>query len=482
MSTQFFHGIRSRSTVAGAVPIPEVATAVIGLVGTAPIHHTASPAFVAHKVFASTRDLDDVQLAGPQIAGYSIPAALDDIRAELGSTVVFINVFDPATHKTDVAEATLTIAADKTIKLAHGDLISLVVKTTADPAVTCVEGTDYTADRITGVITILPGGALAAAASAKVTYSYGNPGAVDDDDIIGTITAGGLRVGAQALLSAQAELGYKPKILIAPEYSSSPAVQQALDLLASKLLGICLADAPLGATPQEVISGRLPDNDLSLLSTSELTLYCYPQLKVPATGGGTKLRPYSPALAGLVARVDRTEGYWVSPSNHQLRRAIGLELPLTASIDDDTCDVNLINAAGIVTVFSAGTSGRRAWGNRNASFPSTQSVMSFVPVVRTMQTVRESIQNGVMNRLDGPISWRLIKAVLDDVNAFIARLVSEGALTPGSIVEARPENNPPAQLAAGKIKFTGPVMPPPPAEQFEFDLTVDTNLLANVFA
>lgn len=475
---EFLHGVETTQAIAGPKAITEVKTAIIGLVGTFPVHHVTG-AVADDTALAVTLDPTGDAAFGPDVSGYSIPNALAAIRGEEGSTVVVVNLFDPATHKTDVAEATLTVVGGK-IQLGHADVIAATVKTTADAA--CVEGTDYTIDRVQGLITIKAGGALAAATQAKVAYSYGDPSAVDADAIIGTVDAGGQRSGAQALLGAMAQLGYAPKILIAPGYSSDPTVEQALNAIAAKLRGIVLADAPLGATLTDVLAARLTADDISLVTQDTRTFYCFPYQKVAVPGGGTALEPFSPALAGAIAATDRAKGYWHSPSNRQLRRAIGLELPLSASLNDPDCDVNRLNAAGIVTIFSGGTAGRRAWGNRSSAFPGSTLVDTFMPVLRTLDAVTEAVEYYTLERAtDEPVTQVLIDAVLEDISAYIRSLVSQGALITGSKVECLPEKNPPAQLATGKIVFTRTLMPPVPAEHVVHEQIVDVNLLANVF-
>ena len=343
----FLHGTETITTVAGSRMIQEVKSGIVFLVGTAPIHAVAAGAPAVNALSRCVTDTDDAKFGGVAFPGYSIPKALQDIRGEKGATVLVCNVFDPAVHKTDVVEATLTITAKK-IALAHGDITALTVKTVAD--VVCVEGTDYTVDKLTGIITVK--GSLNVAASAKVAYSYADPSQVDAVDIIGAVSVGGVRSGAQTARNGMSLFGVNPKLLIAPGFSSDASVEQALTLLAEPLRAMALVDVAIGSSLEDVLEGRLPAGALSLLSTSYRTIYCYPHAKVPVPGGGTELRPLSQILAGSIARTDNEIGYWRSPSNRKLNRVIGTELPLTAAINDETCDTNRLNEAGIVSAAS----------------------------------------------------------------------------------------------------------------------------------
>lgn len=471
MSTNFLHGVETFELLVGPRPIQQVRSAVIAIVGTAPVHHVAEPPELGRPVLVAS-DRDNARL-GPRLSGYTIPDALVDVQDQGAGLIVAVNVFDPEEHNTPVAADDLDVV-DGAIQLDHPDIISVIVKETSeDPAL--VEGTDYEIDRVTGLITIVPGGALASSEAANVSYVYGDPSAVTDDDIIGALDEAGVRVGAQALLDVQSLFGFGPKILISPGYSSEATVRAALQVLAqnTKLRAVVLADAPVGATRDEVLAARGTEGEFDLQASDERVNYCYPHLKV-----GDRLSPLSSRLAGVIARTDAQLGYWHSPSNKPILGVTGVEAHLTASISDPTCDVNLLNAAGIMTVFTGHGLGIRTWGNRSSAFPGSSSITTFLAVRRTLDVIDESIERATLAHLDGPIGPVLIEAILADVNAFLRLLMQRGAVVAGSRVEYFPEDNPPVQLAAGHIVFTRTVCPPPPAERITHKQLVDTTLLA----
>lgn len=469
MPATFLHGVETVPMSAGPRPVQQVRTGIIGLIGTAPIHRVANPPAL-HTPTLIASDLDAPKF-GPKTAGYSIPGALASIFKSAGPVVV-INVFDPATHKTAVASASIPIVNGK-IVLPKGDLLLLGVKTSDDAA--CVVDVDYTVDMLTGIITVKTGGNLSAAASAKVGYTYADPSLVTKDDIIGTVTAGGVRQGAQAFLNSKSLLGLKPKILIAPSFSSERTVVDALLVLAQpkKLRAIVLADVPAGTTRDAAIQGRGPSGVIDLKVASDRVFYCYPHLK---TSAGT-LEPYSPWLAGAIAKRDAEKGYWHSPSNQILDGIVGAELPLTAEYSDENCDTNLLNAAGIVTVFASYGEGVKTWGNRASSFPASQDVLTFMSVLRTRDMIDESIEGYSAARVDQPINKVWLDAVRDDANEFMRLLVGRGACAPGSEVTFVPEKNPAVELAAGRVTFTNRFMPPTPAEHIIWESIIDTTLL-----
>lgn len=474
----FLHGVETQEILAGPRPIREVKSAIIAIVGTAPIHHVAvasRPAVNEPTLILSDRDVPNY---GPDLAGYSIPNALNALVEEEAGTIVVVNVFDPATDKTAVAEAVHPIA-NKKITLADQDIITVIVKTNP-AAVLCVEGTDYTVDYVKGVITILDGGQLAAAVDASVSYDKANPAAVLAAGIVGTVDANGVRSGAQAFLDVQPKFGFKPKILIAPRFSSDITVATALTNLADelKLRAVALADAPAGTTLADAIAGRASGGAVDLSLADDRLIYCFPFTSVyDSDTDTTALEPLSQRAAGLMAKTDRTLGYWYSPSNKAIQGATGIELPLTASINDPQCDVNQLNAAGFVTVFSGYGLGLRLWGNRSSAYPGSSDITTFIAVRRTIDVVDESVELATLRYLDGPVTQVLVDAIVEDVNAFLRTLVRRGALVPGSRIDAFPEDNPPAELAAGHITFTKTYCPPPPAEKVTYKTVIDTNLL-----
>lgn len=478
MAQGFLHGVETIALTSGPVPIQQVRSGVIGLIGTAPSHRV-SAALVAPAKDTPTLITGDIDapLFGPaSVPGYSIPKALAALGRYAGPVVV-INVFDPAVHKTTVAEATLAIVSGtKTIQLAHGDVLAVTVKTTGDVA--SVEGTDYTIDKVTGLISVKSGGNLSAASNAKVAYTYADPSQVDEeDDVIGGVSGAGVRTGISAFLNAKNLLGLRPKILIAPGFSSSRAVAAALLAVAqpTKLRAVVLADAPAGTSVAEAIAGRGPDGEVDLGIADERVFYCYPHLKT--TRG---LEPLATHLAGVIAVTDSSLGYWHSPSNKALSaEVVGTELPLTAEYNDENCDTNRLNAAGIVTVFAARGEPVRAWGNRASSFPGSQDTMTFMSVLRVRDMLDETIEEASGRRFtDRPITKALIDGVLADTNELVNALVGRGALMPGSATSFNPAKNPAVNIAAGKVVFTNTWASPTPAEQIAWESVYDSSLLA----
>jgi phage tail sheath protein FI len=295
--------------------------------------------------------------------------------------------------------------------------------------------------------------------------------------IIGTVAADGSRTGLKALEDTYSLFGFNAKILIAPGYATLNAVTTELVAMADKLRAVTLIDAPAGVTVQQAIEGRGPAGTINFNTSNARAVLCYPHLRVydPRTDS-ERLEPFSARLAGVMCKTDMEQGYWWSPSNHEIAGIVGVERPITARVNDPQSEANLLNEAGIVTVFNSFGTGFRVWGNRSAAWPSVTHPRNFINVRRTADVLHESIEYSTLQFIDRPINDALIDDIRGSVNAFIRTLVGRGALIDGSCTYD-PAKNPPTELAAGHLVFDLAFMPPTPAERISFESFIDINLL-----
>src|SRR5574340_645786 len=185
---------------------------------------------------------------------------------------------------------------------------------------------------------------------------------------------------------------------------------------------------------------------------------------------------YSQWVAGATAAQDIANGYWFSPSNTQIQGIVGPDVSMYSSAFDPASDTNTLNAQGIVTVLNGFGTGLRVWGNRSAAYPSYTDAKVFIPIRRTMDVIEASVQLAMMQFLDQPISNGLINSILATVNGFLRTLIQRGALI-GGTCSYNPAENLSTQLAAGQLTFDLAIMPPPPAEEIIFNVSVNTALL-----
>lgn len=409
MAANFLHGVETIIIEKGPRPITGVKTAVIGLVGTAPIQSVDEANRTINQPIVIRNPVDAAKYFGEVTTGYTIPAALDAIFDQgNGPICIVVNVFDPAIHATSG---------------------------TPDPS--------------------------------KVVAA----------DIIGEVDTDGNRSGLQSLIGTYNLFGYVAKMLIAPGYCTQNAVATEMIAVADKLRAMALIDAPIGTTVNEAIAGRGASGTINFNTSNKRAVLCFPHVKRYDTATDTEvLEPLSQRLAGVIAARDVEKGYWWSPSNAEIKGIVGMELPITALINDSTTEANALNEAGIVTLFNSFGTGIRTWGNRSAAFPTNTSPENFINVQRTADILHESIEYNMLQYIDRPINQALIDTIRESVNGFIRTLIMRGALIDGKCVYD-PAKNPVTEIAAGHLTFDLEFMPPTPAERITFESYINIELL-----
>ena len=481
---RFLHGAETNVTTDGPVFFQPVNASIIGLVGTAPIHLRAQASQSVNKLELVASDLRAARLFGPHRPGFSLPSALRAIFSKTGAQILCVNIFDPATHKTDMAEAEISFAGD-TIKLPKQDIITLTIKD-QDGNIVYTENTHYKLDRANGVIHRLTpeNGAITRDAAVKISYAYVDLTKVTSADIIGGVNEQGARTGCQTLLEGLSLHGRKPKLLGAPGFSSAVAVRNALQNMAHKLRGHCFIDAPIGWTPTRAITERGPNgasaDDKKLFFTSDArTILCYPHIKEydPLTDASV-LAPYSQHLLGLTAKIQAELGLHYSPSNKEITGITGVERSLNSDFTDPNSEVNLLNEVGITTLYRGFGTGNRSWGNRTAAWPNGSThVSTFFAVQAVSDMIAETLEINALQFIDRPLTLGLIDFIVKSVDAFLARLRNQGLILGGNCwFEA--DDNDPTQLSSGWLRFRVDQQAPPPAERITYEQRYNIGYLA----
>ncbi|KVG24735.1 phage tail sheath subtilisin-like domain-containing protein [Burkholderia ubonensis] len=469
MAANYLHGVETIEKETGSRPVKVVKSAVIGLIGTAPIGPVNKPV-------QSLSDRDAAQF-GPQLTGFTIPQALDAVYDYGTGTVIVINVLDPAVHKSNAPSEPITFdPATGRAKLVHPAAANLVLKNDSGSA-TYAEGTDYGVDLVSGVITRMKTGTIPAGAAAKATYDYADPTKVTAADIIGAVNAAGIRTGMKALKDTYNLYGYLAKILIAPAYCTQNSVAVELEAMAGQIGAIAYIDAPIGTNFAQVLAGRGPVGTINFNTSSDRVRLCYPHVKVyDSETNAERLEPLSSRAAGLRARVDLDKGYWWSSSNQQLVGVTGVERPLSAMIDDPQSEVNLLNEQGITTVFNSYGSGLRLWGNRTAAWPTVTHMRNFENVRRTGDVINESLRYFSQQFIDVPIDQAVIDSLVESVNGFGRKLIGDGALL-GFKAWFNPARNPKEELSAGHLLISYKYTVPPPLERLTYETEITSEYL-----
>ena len=409
MPASFLHGVETIEITKGAKTITTVKTAVVGIVGTAPIEDVAAEYKTINTPTLILNEVEAVKYFGNHKSGFTIPQALQAIFDQGAGIAIVINVYDPTKHE-----------SVEDVKIA---------------------------------------------------------------DIIGKIDATtGKRTGLKAFEDCYSMFGYYPKTIIAPVYCEETAVVSEINTLCNKIRAIGIIDAPVGATVQDVITGRGPQGTINFNTSSDRLILCYPHLKVyDSETDKIQLQPYSQRLAGVIAAKDVDKGYHWSPSNTEIQGIVGIERQLTSMINDPTSEVNTLNEAGVVTVFNSYGSGFRTWGNRSAAYPSSTFTTNFINVRRTADILHESVEYSMLDFIDFPIDNGLIDSICETVNQFIRTLIGRGALIDGKC-SFNQDKNPTTEIANGHLVFDIEFMPPTPAERITFESFIDIELLKTLGA
>ncbi len=159
----FLHGVEVIERDTGARPIREIATGVIGLVGTARKGPTQTPTLIA----GSRREaVDKFGSDG------TIPRALTGILDQAGAQVVVVNVLE-RTVVADEAVAFVGDALELGLRRADAQLADVVIETAAAAAASKVVGAGNAALTVTA--------ARAGAAGNNITVELDDPGANDGE-------------------------------------------------------------------------------------------------------------------------------------------------------------------------------------------------------------------------------------------------------------------------------------------------------------
>lgn len=468
MAANYLHGVETIEVNTGPRTINVIKSSVICLVGIAPIGPVNELTLVVSPAQAAQ--------FGQKLPGFTIPQALDAIFSQGPATVVVVNTLSNA-NLLDVALEDHTITNGK-LKLSAAPIgdVSIFLTNGTTPF-TGVKDVDYSLDAY-GNFTALSSVASEALV-LKFTFKKLDTGTITTSQIIGA-NASGIKTGTVLWENVFNTFGFYPKILIAPVAVEQVAVANQLIILAEKYRAIALIDSPVGTTVTAAIAGRGPASAISFKTSSQRAYLLHPHVKVYDIDTDSNINaPYSQFMAGVISRTDNDEGYWVSPSNHEIRGVVGSEYLITSSVNDASTDANLLNEKGITTLFSGYGTGLRTWGNRSASFPTDTTPKNFIPIRRLADMVHESLEQGMLPFIDKPLNQGTIDAIRESANGFFKTQIGRGACFPGSRCEYSPENTP-EELAAGHVTFDLIFMGPTPAERITFKSYIDINLLAQL--
>ncbi|MEH0373816.1 phage tail sheath C-terminal domain-containing protein [Vibrio mimicus] len=487
--TQFLHGAEVIEIDDGSRPIQTVKSAVIGLVGTAPLSAAATSAALT----IGTAILND---------GLKLTA----VKTGTEGNAISVEVLAPMAASSELA---VTVTNNKiSIQLASDEsgaltttAAELVTALMADPAakalVTAVALGDGSGDVVPVSRSYLSGGEnepfplkkpVAVAGSRKLIEKLGKegtlPAAFDDIfDQTGALvivvraekgqteeqTQANVIEAMQAFLDSQTETGYTPRILVAPEFSQFDAVASELEAKAKRLRAIAYLDCDRTASYTDAIKRAR--------QFSERVEITWPWVRVFDTELAKEIdRPYSARAAGLRARIDAEKGFWWSKSNQEIYGIVGTSQPVDWALGDPNTTANMLNENKVSTIIREG--GFRHWGNRTCS---TDPKWTFEQTRRTADMINDSVQRSHLWAVDRNITKTYVDDVISGVNAYLRELKALGAILGGECW-ADKELNTPATIQKGIVYFDFDFCPPYPAEHIVFRSRLNNAYLEEVFS
>ncbi|EPA6639526.1 phage tail sheath protein [Serratia bockelmannii] len=302
-----------------------------------------------------------------------------------------------------------------------------------------------------------------------VRVATGKDAAETTSNIIGGANAEGRYTGMKALLSAQAELGVKPRILGVPGLDNQE--------VATALAGICQQLRAFGyisaygcKTVQEATKYR--DN----FSQRELMLI-WPDFVSWNTTANQSGIAYATARAlGLRAKIDTETGWHKTLSNVGVNGVTGITASVFWDLQAPGTDADLLNQACVTTLIRK--DGFKFWGSRTCS---DDPLFLFENYTRTAQVLADTMAEAHLWAVDRPVTPTLVRDMIDGIKAKFRELKSAGLIIDGNCWYDESANTK-ETLKAGKLFIDYDYTPVPPLEDLTLRQRITDRYLATFAA
>lgn len=409
-------------------------------IGTAPVHTVAGGAANVNRPIVVNNIAEARKFFGysDEWDKYTLCEAMHAHLESKGvAPLVLINVLDPNVHKAaEAGTANLTPENGRMTIHNAGDIILDTVAVTGK-----TKGTDYTVayDHTKKALTIaeLVVGALGEEALA-VTYNSIDASVVGADDVIGESDGVGLNTGIYAIQNVYPETGYIPSFLLAPGFSSLPAVHRAMLRNSENVNGhwmvYMLTDLPVVDESGKAVTldGAAEWKNQNGYNAGNETVY-YPLAK----GVDGKVYHLSVlAAANFQQLLVEQDGIpYKTPSNTEcaISNLYMGESDTGRVFDDQLINMHL-NRNGIASATYIG--GRWViWGCHSACYDAADSSQLDEAETNRMMLyyVCNSFQHRRTRDIDKPLTLNGIKTIIAEEQTRLDALVKIGALTYGTV-------------------------------------------------
>jgi phage tail sheath protein FI len=456
----YLHGAYGQIQAVGTKVAIKSQNAIV-YVGTAPVHTVAGGAANVNRPILVTNIAEARKYFGysDEWDKYTLCEAMHaHLENKAVGPLVLINVLDPATHKaTEKGTANLTPENGRVAIVNAGDIILDSVAVTGKN-----KGTDYTVQydfkkKLLTISEITSGGLGTEALT--ISYDSIDATAVDADDVIGMSDGAGLNTGLFAIKNVYQETGFIPSFLLAPGFSSIPAVHSAMIQNSQKVNShwdvYVMADIPIvdekgdKITPATAATWKKANG----YNKSNETVY-FPLAK----GTDDKIYHLSVLSAAnfqeLLVAQDGIPYKTASNTECAIISNLYIGEGSAGRVFDDYLINNQLNKNGIASAAYVG--GQWAiWGCHSADY--SQESGDQINVSETNRMMLYHISNDFQHRrtrnVDKPLTANDIKTIVAEEQTRLDALVKIGALTYG-VVHLNAEADARSDIMNGDYSFT----------------------------
>jgi phage tail sheath protein FI len=251
-----------------------------------------------------------------------------------------------------------------------------------------------------------------------VRVEEGADEAATTTNVIGGTTSGNY-TGLQALLSAETDLGVKPRILGAPGLDTL-GVATELVTIAQKLRAFGYVQAWGAETKEDAVTYR------EQFSAREL-MVIWPEFEGwdTITSATVTLSATARAL-GLRAKIDQETGWHKVLSNVGVNGVTGVSRSVFFDLQNPASDATYLNSNEVTTLIQK--NGFKFWGSRSCS---DDPLFAFENYTRTAQVIADTIAEAHMWAMDKPMTPGLVTDMIEGINAKLREMTSLGYILGG---------------------------------------------------
>jgi phage tail sheath protein FI len=298
-------------------------------------------------------------------------------------------------------------------------------------------------------------------------------------DIIGGTSVDGVRTGIDCVELVYQMFGVIPSILAAPGWRQNPTVYEALVAIANKINGhwdaVCVVD--IDSTAADTLAEAKTWKTTNTYTDKEAKV-CWP--KVIKEDKEFWLSTLT------VVRMQQTDYEndntpYESPSNKPLD-ITGTVVANGTAIMFDEAQANDLNSEGITTVtYRAGR--WVLWGPHNGNYKYGTEIDpkdKFDCSIRMMRYLTNMFQVNYMADIDSPLNRAKVDTILNDAQAWLNSLVSDGKVLLAEIA-FNETSNPVASIVEGDFVFDVQTTTTPPGKSLTFKVQYTTAGISTLY-